>query len=167
MTAFAARSSPAAAVVLVQRDNADTGEARARNPWQRISVGSSVADGSFWAGAALWLTGSLAVAWRAVRFEDHCRLQWWSGALLNTGRIGSRYSVAQASELPRGSSSVTSTSTPMLLARRSGLPEGLAAAGFAALRQPPARLFVLVQGERVGARSGAVVAARMAGEDQS
>jgi hypothetical protein len=34
-------------MLLVQRDNADTGEGPARNPSQRISVGSSVADGIF------------------------------------------------------------------------------------------------------------------------
>jgi hypothetical protein len=36
---------------LVQRDNANTGEPRARNPWQSISTGASVAGASFWARA--------------------------------------------------------------------------------------------------------------------
>ena len=47
-----------------------------------------------------------------------------------TGAAGSRYTVAQASELPRGCSSVTSTSTPMLLAQRSS-------AGRAGVRDEP------------------------------
>jgi hypothetical protein len=58
MTAFAARSSPAAALVLVRTGSEVGFEAPARNPSQSISVGPSAGGASFWAGAEVSLRRS-------------------------------------------------------------------------------------------------------------